>query len=202
MKHLVEIAAGILTVGLLILQTGCMTLAEELDKGAVNSQLHTGQTQEEVRKVLGRPENTEVSSNGKMLDVFLVVSLPMAYNLPSLEVRSVYVLYDEKGRLEKFKWSMGRTRTAASSFNQEWRTGRFFTATDLSHIQRHVTTRDGLIQLFGPPTIEGIDAYSDTVMVWLFAQGRETTIDGEGEFEVGLDANSVVTDYSLSNLKH
>jgi hypothetical protein len=187
--------------GLLSLQVGCMSPVQRLDKDAVIASLHKGETQAEVRQLLGQPKRWEGGSNGKSLDVFITAFPAFGSAVPKTEVRSVYVLYDASGHLERFTWYAGEPTDHATRFNEQWRSGRPFTSEDLSRIERNVSSRDDLIRLFGPPTSEGLDVYGYKILSWVFLEGHKTSLQGGQELVVRVNAKAVAIDYLLRNIQ-
>ena len=193
-------------VALFCLPSGCMTPAEQLDQSFVSNQLREGQSQAEVRKVFGQPRRMDVGSTGKQLDVFLV-SFPkpgqptslLGMGLQVMEVRSLYVLYSNQGRVEKFTSYVGEIKGLGPRLDEPWQAGYPLATDKINQIQRHVTTREDLIKIFGPATTEGLDVHGDKSMSWLFAEGRNTSLTGGRELSVILDSRSVATDYSVFN---
>lgn len=195
MKRFINVVGSVLAIPFLLSFTGCMTPARKLNQDAVDSQLHPGQTRAEVRKILGKPDRTAGPLKGKSLDVFDVIRPNMRF--PSYEVRSVDVLYDAGGHLEKFTWSSGQITETGYLFIGFWRAGLNFTDADLKKIKRNGTTREALITLFGKPTIEGINVYGKKTICWVQLSGDDYFLQIAKELEVALNDNSVVTDYSL-----
>src|SRR5216684_2514977 len=112
--------AGLRTIVicLLVSQSGCMTPGEKLESTTIN-ELRKGQTEAEVRRLFGAPKRSDTSANGKTLDVFFVI-FPKFTTAPSmrsrvrvLEVRSLHVLYDNQGRVDKFTYYVGESKSLA-----------------------------------------------------------------------------------------
>jgi len=181
--------------------TGCMTAAQKLEKDAVDKQLHAGQTQADVWRILGRPVNTSGGANGKTLDEFVIITRAMPHTPPGAVFRTVCVLYNHSGHLEEFTWYEGKTMNSSNPFLGRVQSGHTFTASDLAHIKRNVTTRDEMIQRFGLPAMEGINAYNDKTMSWIHAEGHDNRLENMEALTILLNRKSVVTDYSLDNLK-
>ena len=135
---------------------GCMTPGQQLESSAV-SQLHQGQTQKEVRQIFGKPVESSAVANGNTLDVFQVVFSRKTSNATGrIEIRSLHVLFNGQGRVEKFYSHIGLMNGYAR-LHGKWNAGRPFPAEKVNNIQRRLTTHDELIETFGPATIEGLD---------------------------------------------
>ena len=188
--------AGIFSV--LWLHAGCMSPNQQLDRTAV-TQLQAGQTQEEVRRIFGTPKQSEVGSNGKRLDIFRVVQRKISAGTSAtrvLEMRSLHVLYNPQGQVEDFSYYIGEA-TGSYRANKEWEAGRRLGPDEANRIKRGVTSRENLVQMFGPATVEGLNVYGNTVMGWFFARGQRGSLTSGRELWVVLDAKSVARDFSL-----
>jgi outer membrane protein assembly factor BamE (lipoprotein component of BamABCDE complex) len=196
-----KIPGAIFAAGILCLQTGCMTSARKLEQDAVKAQLHIGQTQTQVRHILGNPVRSISSANGKTVDFFAIMTRSMRPAPPGVEFRSVCVLYGSSAHLEKFTWYKGETMNRINPFLGRIQTGRVFTPADLARIKRGVTTGDEMIHLFGRPTIEGINTDDQKTMSWLQFGGHDMRLEETHELTVVLNDQSVVTDSAVYNDK-
>jgi len=178
-----------------------MTAGEKLDSGVVGA-VHKGQSKEEVRRLFGQPKRTESGSTGNTLDVFVVV-LPHAgtHTGAKADIRSLHVLYNGEGLVEKSTYYVGESRAAGTRFTQQWQAGAPLSADKVEQIQRGKTTRDELVKMFGLATIEGLDVYGNKTMSWVFVQGRNTTPSAGRELVVRLDQKSVARDYLMRDLR-
>lgn len=177
---------------------GCMTPGQGLNPTAIE-QLRSGQTHEEVRKIFGTPKQSLTGSNGKQLDVFQVILPKHTGNAGAIrivEVRSLHVLYDNQGRVEKFVPYVGEVKGFVGLDNN-WRSTVVLDAAKVNTIKRGMTSRGDLIQMFGPATIEGLDVMGNQGMRWFFVEGHGLNVNSGREFSVLLDSNSLVRDYSL-----
>ena len=190
-------------IGLLCLQPGCVSPTRELERSAVVAQLHEGQSQAEVRRLFGLPKRSEVSSAGRQLDRYGVL-FPRPSTMRGVrvvEARSLHILYDAQGRVEKFTYYVGETKSTGSSLTGQWQAGQLPTMDKVNQIQRFVTTHDQLVQMFGPATVEGLDVNGNKMVSWFFLRGRKSDFTGGRELVVALDDNQVVVDYRLRNFQ-
>jgi outer membrane protein assembly factor BamE (lipoprotein component of BamABCDE complex) len=188
----------------LLLPSGCSTPAERLDSAAAGK-VHEGQSQQEVRQMLGPPQRSE-SAEGRSLDVFVFLSNKRTAQ-PSLwkrdwviEARSLFVLYDTHQKVENVVGHLGYL-AANSGFQLDWQAGYPFTPEDVNGIQREVTTGDDLIRRFGQPTVEGLDVRGQRMLWWLFLRGHKTRANSTQELIVTVDGKSVVKDFVLRNIQ-
>ena len=179
-----------------------MSPGQGLSPSAIE-QLRSGQTQEEVRRIFGTPKQSFTGSNGKQLDVFRVF-LPKGNRtvgaIRIVEVRSLHVLYDPQDRVEKFMPYVGGLTGFVGSDNN-WRSSVALDTAKVNTINRGVTSRMELIEMFGPATIEGLDVMGNQGMWWLFVEGHGLNRNSGREFAVLLDSNSLVRDYSLREIQ-
>jgi outer membrane protein assembly factor BamE (lipoprotein component of BamABCDE complex) len=190
-------------IGLLLCQSGCMTPGEKLESTAVN-ELRKGQTEAEVRHLFGAPKRSDTSANGKTLDVFFVI-FPRFTTAPSirsrvrvLEVRSLHVLYDNQGRVDKFTFYVGESKSLAGP-GRDWRAGRWLDQNQVSNIKRGITSRSDLVAMLGPATVQGLNVYGVEVWSWLFVEGRAGTQTKGRELLVTWDEKSRVKDFLLQD---
>ena len=177
-----------------------MTPGQQLDSSAIG-QLHQGQTQEEVRQIFGKPKEYTTGANGNKLDVFQVVfPRKMSDGVGKIEIRSVHVLYNAQGQVEKFYPYVG-VMSGHVSHNRKWRAGRPFSAEKLNNIQRRLTTHDELIETFGTAAIEGLDIQGNRGARWYFLEGNGQRGTRSRELAVLFDANLVVRDFLLRDLQ-
>jgi outer membrane protein assembly factor BamE (lipoprotein component of BamABCDE complex) len=120
--------------------------------------------------------------------------------MTTLEVRSLFVLYDTAGRVEKFTHHIGESKGFAVAGNETWRSGKPLSMEKIRKIEQGTTTKDELIEMFGRPTIEGFDVYGLTVMSWIYAEGRNASLTVGQELVVRVDVE-VVADLALRNLR-
>ena len=186
------------------LQPGCMTADKQLDQVAVMDKLQKGQTQQEVRGRFGMPKQSQTGSNGKSLDIFRV-NLPKITAQPgsksgTVEVRSLHVLYNPQAQVEDFIYYSGEA-AVSSRLNQKWEAGRWFGPDALNKIQRGVTSRENLIQMFGRATVEGLDINGNKVMSWFFLEGQRGGVIRGREMAVLLDAKSLARDFGFRDIQ-
>lgn len=194
---LVENAAVIIFLCL----AGCTTPSQQLESP---SELRIGQPQEEVRKIFGAPKRSETGSNGRTLDVFVTLLPKMESSdsrLKVFEVRSMHVLYNEQGKVVNFSHYAGELK-GFTKLNKEWQAGPWLAPEKVTAIQRGTTSRDALLRVFGPATIQGLNVYGDPVMSWMFMEGGKTTGTIRGrELLVLFNANLTVRDYLLRDFQ-
>jgi hypothetical protein len=191
---------GLIFVALIgMLQSGCMTPGEQLDRSAI-ALLQTGQTQAEVRKVFGTPKRTELGPNGKRLDVFQV---EFARRLPTpqraLVFRTLSVLYSNAGLIENHVYHVGELLVRETRMG--WEGGEELNEAQVRGIERERHSRNDLVFTFGAPTIETMDQNGDPLSVWLFVRGRGGFVVGGHELLVIFDPENRVKDYRLRELQ-
>jgi len=183
--------------------SGCMTMDQKLDEKAVQEHVRAGQPRQEVRNTFGLPKRSESGSNGKTLDVFWVVMpQPGRRNIVHKEhVRTLHVLYNAQGCVEKFTYHVGQTASFGSRLTQQWQAGNALALNNVNQIQRGVTTRDQLLQMFGPSTVEGLDVYGYKIISWFFAEGGKNGLVSGRELFVRLEDNLIARDYLVRNVQ-
>ena len=176
-----------------------MTPGQQLDSSAIG-QLHQGQTQEEVRQIFGKPKEYTTGANGNKLDVFQVVfSRKMSDGVGKIEIRSVHILYNAQGQVDKFFPHVGEMKGYIRR-NQKWNAGHPFSTEKLNSVQRRLTTHDELIEMFGPAVIEGLDVQGNRGARWYFMEGEAQKEVRRRELSVLFDDNLVVRDFLLRDL--
>lgn len=191
----------LLLVLLLVLlpQSGCMTSRQMLDQSVVTEQLHDGESRDEVRRVFGAPQKSEKGSNGEILDEYVLRFAPPGQNpgtWRTIEVRSLSVLYDGQRHVEKFAYHVGAIKTFIIGYNERWRTDLWVEPKAVNRIKRGATTKADLIELFGPPTVEGLNIRGQQIASWYYGEGKRGSRQGH-EFSVLVNADSVVEDYAV-----
>lgn len=184
---------------LLLLQSGCMTAGEQLDRVATDK-LQKGQPLIEVRKLLGTPKKTETGADGKRLDFYQVI---MARRIPGpnrgLVVRSLCVLYDDKAHVEDFVRHVGELLIRQTPLG--WEAGEPLDAARIRGIQRETHSRQDMVFTFGPPTVEGLDRNGNTILAWYFITGSTGFFSHGTELLTVFDSSNRVKDYSLREIQ-
>lgn len=193
---------SLLALAIFPILCGCMSPARALDQNAVNHLLQEGQTQAQVRELFGQPTYSETGANGKKLDVFIVQfpGMTAVGKMASLEVRSLFIRYNAAGKVEKFAHYIGHAKGFAVAHGEMWRAGRPFSSETLHKIQVGETSADELIQMFGPPTIQGFDVYGLGILQWFYVEGRNASVLSGQELFVRVDGE-VAADFAVRSLK-
>ena len=181
----------------MILFIGCMNPGRILEPSAI-AQVREGQTQAEVRAIFGNPKQTKIGSDGRKLDIFGKTFFEGEGIVREIEVRSMHVLYGPDGTVEKFKSHVGKVKGRAG---EHWQIGRLLVEDEIQAIERGSTVRDELIQIFGPPTIEGIDLLGNTVNHWLFIEGKGGRAFINRELAVIFNDDLIVQDFFVNQLE-
>jgi outer membrane protein assembly factor BamE (lipoprotein component of BamABCDE complex) len=189
---------------LLLFLPACMTMDQKLDEKAVQEHVRAGQPRQEVRNTFGLPKRSESGSNGKTLDVYWVV-MPQPAGRRNIvrkeDVRTLHVLYNAQGCVEKFTYHVGQSTSFGSRLTQQWQAGNSLALNNVNQIQRGVTTRDQLLQMFGPATMEGLDVYGYKIISWVFAEGGKNGVVSGRELFVRLEDNLIVRDYLVRDVQ-
>lgn len=183
-------------LALFLLLAGCAHSGSRLERAAV-AQLHVGQTRQEVRQLFGPPKEAVTDTAGNQLDIFGVAipgrRRPISGAQP-VELRSVYVLYDDEERVKQFSHYVGEIKGVVS---RNYDIGRLLMADQLETLERGRTTRDDLATILGPASIEGINTQGHPVMIWIFTEGAHGRQGRGQEFLAVLDENEVLRDFEL-----
>lgn len=181
------------------LQSGCMTAGEQLDRSVVAT-LQTGQAQAAVRKMFGAPKRTEIGPDGKRLDVYQV---KFARKLPepqrALVVRTLSILYNRDGLVENHVYHIGELPVHSTPFG--WEGGVALNEALVRGIERERHSRNDVVSAFGAPTIETMEQNGDSLLVWVFVQGRGGFPVGGNELLVTFDDRNRVKDFRLRELQ-
>ena len=180
-------------LAILCLLSGCMTAGENLDRSAV-AKLQQGQTRDEVRKVFGSPQREETGASGKSLD-FYQVNFVRGNKAPlrAMIVRTLSVLYDEAGRVERFKNHVGELPIILTRMG--WEAGAELDEARVREIERETNSRFQLEAMFGPPTVEWLNCEGEEVMSWCFITGTGGFYRNGHELLVNFDSANRVKDY-------
>ena len=182
----------LLFLGLCLGLVGCVHPERSLDASLIR-ELKVGQDQSEVRKILGQPQRTRADSSGKLLDIYLK-DVPVIRGGPNVvnevELRSIFVLYNPEGEVTQFTHHIGKLRGIPGGY----RAGVSKFEDKVAEIERGSTTREELIEVFGPAHIEGLSTSGKRIMVWFSLEGGNS-LYGEKDVTVTLDSDSVTLDY-------
>jgi hypothetical protein len=161
-----------------------------LDPASI-AHLAKGQDSGSVRRVLGDPHRIDKGANGKILEIYETDEGIVRANGRSrvLEMRTLHVLYDASGSLEKFAHHTNRMPAVAGT---KWRAGVFLSDDDLVRIVKDATTAAELVEYFGPPTGRGLNLNGDEYLTWEYQEGRGVFRKGR-QVNVVINMNSVVT---------
>lgn len=153
-------------------------------------------TSEEVRARVGTPEEVHRSPFGKILEMYSeqdVIDQGSVLTAGKLELRSLHVLYDAEGRVEKVIFHEDISPMASG---RGWRAGRFISDEEVERIVKDATTREELYEYFGPPTVRGINVDGHDYLSWQFLEGRGA-MGVRRTLHVILDENSIVRAFQL-----
>lgn len=182
----------LLLFGLCLGLIGCIHPEHSLDASLIR-ELKVGQYQSEVRKILGKPQRTRMESSGNVLDIYLK-HVPVIRGGPNVvnevELRSIFVLYNSEGQVTQFTHHIGKLRGIPGGY----RAGVSKFEDKVAEIERGSTTRDELIEVFGPAHIEGLSTSGKRIMVWFSLEGGNS-LYGEKDVTVTLGSDSVTSDY-------
>lgn len=195
-----NLKSGLVFLVLAILpQSGCMTSSQMLEQPAVSERLHNGESRDDVRRDFGVPQKSEIGSNGKYLDVYVqrIREPQRPRRFGTFDMRSLTVLYDEHGKVEKFAYSAG-VINASIGVHKEWQAGERLDLNQVKKIRPGATTREDLIQLLGRPTFEGLNVNGNQEMSWYYEDGKLGFPLGH-EFLVVFNSKSTVDFYSFRN---
>lgn len=189
---------------LLVATTGCVSPAKKLDSSLV-SQIKEGiTTRQEVETLFGPPKETATGANQKTLAYY---RFQQAYRNPgwvgayeghlgSVGIRTLSVLYDNKGTVEKFLAS--QYNTVVSRDENGISAGRVISEETFAKIIKGITSKGEVIQWLGPPTTEMLTLEGDQSFRWNFARkGRWAANNQVQEFRVILDDENFVKDFGL-----
>ena len=194
-----QLAGVVILVATLCLLSGCVTAGENLDRSAI-AKLQQGQTRDEVRKVFGSPKQTEMSANGKRLDYYKVIFVRGAKPpLRAFVVRSLDVLYDDAGRVERFKHHVGELPIRETQMG--WEAGVELDEATIREIQREVHGRPHMQATFGPPIIEGLSRDGEDMVSWYFITGNRRGYMTGHELQVKYDTSDRVKDYLFREIQ-
>ena len=195
-KQLVEL---IILAATLCLLSGCVTAGENLDRSAV-AKLQNGQTREEVQKLFGSPKRTEIGASGKRLDFYKVTFVRgTTAPLRAMIVRNLDVLYDEAGRVERFKHHVGELPIRITQMG--WEAGEELDGSRIREIQLEMYGRPQLEAMFGPPTIEGFEHTGEDILSWYFITGNKRSYMSGHELLVIFDSSNRVKDYLFREIQ-
>jgi outer membrane protein assembly factor BamE (lipoprotein component of BamABCDE complex) len=188
-----QLSAVVILVTALCLLSGCVTPGENLDRSAV-AKLQQGQTRDEVRKVFGPPQREEAGGSGKSLD-FYQVNFVRGNNAPlrAMIVRTLSVLYDKAGRVERFKHHVGELPIILTRMG--WEAGAELDEARVREIERETNNRFQLEAMFGSPTVEWLNCEGEEVMSWCFITGTRGFYRSGHELLVNFDSANRVKDY-------
>jgi hypothetical protein len=179
--------------------SGCMTAGENLDRSAI-AKLEQGQTRDEVRKLFGSPKRTEISASGKRLDFYKVTFVRgTTPPLRAMVIRNLDVLYDDAGRVERFKHHVGELPIRITQMG--WEAGAELHETKIREIQREVYGRPHMEAMFGPPTIEGLAHTGEDISSWYFITGNRRAYMSGHELLVVFDSSDRVKDYLFREIQ-
>src|SRR5258708_37132031 len=154
-----------------------MSAGQKLDASAFED-LRNGQMVAEVRQLFGTPKHTDTASSGESLDVFSVIfpkptpGTSMRGNIRVLEVRSLHVLYDAQGRVEKSVHYVGEAKTLSVP-GADWRGGRSLGPGKEGSIKRGLTSRPALDAMFGTCAVQCLTVFGGHVWfsgyIWVWS---------------------------------
>ena len=151
-----------------ILAVGCVSPRESL-KTTIIQQVHPGQTRAEVTKILGRPNWSQTSSNGKSGDVYVYDEVVFATRTASesardLKVRTFSARYDSAGVVEETL--LYECLTPAIVLSTTAFAGIAVKPQDLQRIRVGTTTQPELETMFKPPIVKCLHPMGGWELYW------------------------------------
>jgi outer membrane protein assembly factor BamE (lipoprotein component of BamABCDE complex) len=182
----------VLLISILAIIPGCQTAGQKLETSAL-ARIKPQQTRQEVMKILGQPRSSEVGTAGKRSDFYQVrFARGSKPPLAGFVIRTVTVLYDDKGLVETFTHHVGEM--AYRRTHQGWEAGQPISEVEARGVQIETDSTESLTARFGRPTVVGLDAQGDKLQAWYYLAGRRSGFPKAYELIVKIDDANRVKD--------
>ncbi|HTS19376.1 MAG TPA: hypothetical protein VMP11_17500 [Verrucomicrobiae bacterium] len=179
----------------------CSTPSETLEPSFVQT-IATGQSRDEVRKLLGQPNWSRGLTGSGSADTFLYTELVNSSTSPfpsarDLKARAFSVRYDASGRVQKTLFY--ESRTPATMYHSSCFAGPQINDQAPSNIHIGVTTREDLERMFPKPLVINLHPVQGLELHWFqIAIGASFThFEDEQGLHILVDDGGVVRDVAF-----